>query len=158
MGEYLMADHSTIDHTGITGVGGSLGAWTTYTPTWTTTGTPPSLGNGTLTGRYKALDGTTLAISISLVLGTTTTVGTGQWAFALPAGETSAARLQTMSAAVLDSGTAYFSATAWVAVSDTKILHLVVADAAGVRRAEDGTPVTWATGDTIVINGIIEVV
>lgn len=141
------------------GAGGAgLGAWTDYTPTWGASGTAPALGNGTLTGRYKALDSKTYAISIALTLGSTSTVGTGQFSFTLPGGLTSVARVQLMSAAVLDSGTAYFSATAWVAASDTKILHIVVADATGDRRAGGGVPVTYATGDQIIISGMYEVV
>lgn len=139
------------------GAGGSLGAWTDYTPTWASTGTPVSLGDGTVVGRYKALDANTYAISIVFTWGSTTTGGTGQWSFTLPSGVTSAARLQMLTGALLDSGTAYYSATGWVAASDTKVLHVIVADAGGTRRAEVGVPITWATGDQIILTGIIEV-
>lgn len=135
----------------------TLGAWTDYPPTWGSTGTAPTLGNGTLAGRYKALDPKTYDISIVLTWGSTSTGGTGQWSFTLPGGVTSAARIQVMPAIIHDSGTAYFSATAWVAASDTKILHVVVADATGTRRAENTVPITYATGDQIIMNGIIEV-
>lgn len=66
------------------------GAALSYTPTWTTDATPPSVGNGTLTGRYT-LRGRTLLIQIDLLFGTTTSAGTGNWLFALPSGATGAA-------------------------------------------------------------------
>lgn len=58
-------------------------AWTTYTPTWTSTGTAPALGNGTLTGRYMKI-GRTVIVQINLVAGSTTTFGTGNYSFSLP--------------------------------------------------------------------------
>lgn len=54
-------------------------SWTTFTPTWNGT-----LGNGTISGRYKALGDNTIACVVGLIWGTTTT-GTGsQWTFGLP--------------------------------------------------------------------------
>ncbi|MFS8200470.1 hypothetical protein ACLVWQ_17510 (plasmid) [Streptomyces sp. CWNU-52B] len=61
-----------------------FGAWTAYTPTWTTVTTPPSLGNGTLVGQYMKI-GRTCHVVIMLTIGSTTTAGTGGWRFALPA-------------------------------------------------------------------------
>lgn len=60
-------------------------AWTTYTPTWASSGTQPVLNNGTLTGRYMRAD-KYCAFRIDLHAGTTTTVGTGTYTFALPTG------------------------------------------------------------------------
>lgn len=58
-------------------------AATTYTPTWTSSGTAVALGNGTLTGHYLKI-GKLVFYSISLVAGSTTTFGTGTYNFALP--------------------------------------------------------------------------
>lgn len=53
-------------------------AWDTYTPTWNGT-----LGNGTLSGRYKRI-GKMVAVQFGVLWGSTTT-GTGsQWNFSLP--------------------------------------------------------------------------
>ncbi|MGW1160354.1 hypothetical protein ACWD48_19480 [Streptomyces sp. NPDC002519] len=60
-----------------------LGAWTSYTPTWTASTTNPSVGNGTLIGRYQ-LFGKTCHLQINLVTGSTTTYGSGTYTFALP--------------------------------------------------------------------------
>lgn len=58
-------------------------AWTTYTPTWTASTTNPSLGNGTLVGRYQKT-GRLVACHINLAPGSTTTLGSGGYSFAIP--------------------------------------------------------------------------
>ncbi|MEU2143627.1 hypothetical protein ABZ741_04850 [Streptomyces globisporus] len=58
-------------------------AWTSYTPTWTSSGTNPSLGNGSITGRYMKV-GRTCTASILLTTGSTTTYGSGTYLFGLP--------------------------------------------------------------------------
>lgn len=60
-----------------------LAAWTSYTPTWTSSGTAPALGNGTLVGRYMKV-GRTVTCQVNLITGSTTTYGTGNYSFALP--------------------------------------------------------------------------
>lgn len=58
-------------------------AWTSYTPAWTSTSTQPSLGNGSLFGRYMKI-GRTVICQINLIAGSTTTFGTGNYSFSLP--------------------------------------------------------------------------
>lgn len=65
-------------------------AWTTYTPSWTASGTAPAIGNGTLKGRYKRL-GKWVVVNIFQKMGTTSTFGTGTYAWSLPAGLPAAA-------------------------------------------------------------------
>ena len=57
--------------------------WITYTPTWTSSGTAPVIGNGTLSGRYS-ISGNTVNLVINLIAGSTTTFGTGGQSFSLP--------------------------------------------------------------------------
>jgi hypothetical protein len=59
------------------------GTWTSYTPTWTASTTNPTLGNGTLIGRYQKT-GRTVVCHINLVTGSSTTYGSGNYSFALP--------------------------------------------------------------------------
>lgn len=61
-----------------------FGAWTSDTPTWTASTTNPVLGNGTLSGRYLKI-GRTVHRVIDLLTGSTTTYGSGTYAFAMPA-------------------------------------------------------------------------
>jgi len=53
-----------------------------YTPVWTASTSNPSIGNGTLVGRY-VLRGKTCLTFISLVGGSTTNWGSGVWTFGL---------------------------------------------------------------------------
>lgn len=59
------------------------GAWTTYTSAWTSSGTAPAIGNGTISARY-AITGKTANVDITLAAGSTTTFGTGSYSFSLP--------------------------------------------------------------------------
>lgn len=60
-----------------------FGGWNSYTPVWTTVTTPPTLGNGTLTGQYMKV-GRMCTVVIVFTVGTTTAPGTGGWRFSLP--------------------------------------------------------------------------
>ncbi|MFM9542331.1 hypothetical protein [Streptomyces turgidiscabies] len=59
-------------------------AWTSYTPTWTAATSNPALGNGTLVGRYIKW-GRTVLFHVNLVMGSTTTYGSGAYSFDVPA-------------------------------------------------------------------------
>ncbi|TDQ01240.1 hypothetical protein [Labedaea rhizosphaerae] len=61
----------------------SNGAWTSYTPAWTTSGTQPSLGNGALTGEWARV-GNLVFVRVSLTWGSSTSGGTNAWGFSLP--------------------------------------------------------------------------
>lgn len=60
-----------------------IAGWTSFTPAWTSTGTAPSLGNGTILGRHK-LVGKMATVTFEQVMGSTTTFGTGNYAWSLP--------------------------------------------------------------------------
>lgn len=69
--------------TGVTSLGG---VWSTYTPTWSgQTGTPPALGNGSMSARYFQI-GKIVHFWIKITGGTTTTFGSGTlgYTFTLP--------------------------------------------------------------------------
>jgi len=76
-----------------------LGAWTSYTPTWTSS-TPPTLGNGTLLGRYMKI-GRTCITEIHLTTGSSTTYGSGNYNWTLPFTAASAGIAQIGSAQLL---------------------------------------------------------
>lgn len=61
----------------------TMGGIKSFTPTWTSSGTQPTLGNGTLTGVYSRR-GNEISCEVNLQIGSTTTQGTGTWYFALP--------------------------------------------------------------------------
>jgi len=63
---------------------GSGTAWQSYTPAWTASTTNPTLGNGTLVGRYCLLPNRTCIATIRLVIGSTTNIGSGTYLFTVP--------------------------------------------------------------------------
>jgi len=58
-------------------------AWTSYTPAWTSNGTAPALGNGTIIGYYAKV-GRLVTAKIEMNSGSTTTFGTGYYSWSLP--------------------------------------------------------------------------
>ncbi len=124
-------------------LGGVADAWTSYTPTWSSLGTQPALGNGTLTGYYRQT-GKWVEVQISLTMGSTTTYGTATYQFLLPV--TAVRTNQIGSSALLDSGTADKAGSAYLI--DTT--HVVPLSSSGGVTAT--VPHTWATSDQIRIH------
>lgn len=59
--------------------------WTAYTPQWSASTTSPSIGNGTIKGRYARL-GQTAWLVFSILWGSNTSSGTGTYTLSLPSG------------------------------------------------------------------------
>ncbi len=59
------------------------GAWQAYTPTWSAAGTAPAIGNGSITARWCRV-GRLITYIGSMVIGSSSTGGTGIWAMSLP--------------------------------------------------------------------------
>ncbi len=60
------------------------GKWISYTPTWGGTGGTPSIGNGTLAGRYVKI-GDLVHAEIDLIFGSSTTANSATlWTFDAP--------------------------------------------------------------------------
>lgn len=124
-------------------------AWEAYTPSWATTGSPPSLGNGTLQGSWRRV-GTSLSVWIRLTVGSTTNMGTGAPYFGFPA---VAAKDGQIPATLLDSGSRWWTGQAIHAAGDNRV-YLVAEGGAQVTHA---SPFTWAAGDWLQIEGTFEV-
>lgn len=81
------APSTEVGPTGPTGPTGSFSVtpWTIYTPIWSSSGaTQPSIGNGSVTGRYVSI-GATVMGEIRLLAGTSgLNPGTGTYYFSLP--------------------------------------------------------------------------
>ena len=58
-------------------------SWQTYTPAWTASTTNPTLGNGTISGRFAEL-GKWIIMHIDMVVGSTTTFGSGTYRWSVP--------------------------------------------------------------------------
>jgi hypothetical protein len=131
-------------------------AWTTYTPSWTASTTNPVIGNGTITGRYKAI-GKTVFVSVKINMGTTTTYGTGQWRVSLPvdAFSASSAILPTV---FLDNGFNWFQGTSYTEYGGSASYVVPVWDRGltGSAPADFATPFTWGSTDSFSFAGSYE--
>ena len=61
----------------------AIGKLTSYTPVWTASTTNPAIGNGTIQGRYIALE-EWCWVSVQISVGSTTTLGSGTYSVSLP--------------------------------------------------------------------------
>lgn len=127
--------------------------WTTYTPTWTGTGGTPTVGNGTLTGRY-IVAGNLLTVRIDLLWGSTTSsTGVTVWRFALPSGRT-ASGMNVLAAQAYDSSAiTNFAVNGFASPGATTV---GVATHGG-GNAGVSLPFTWANADRLTIEGVVEV-
>jgi hypothetical protein len=130
----------------------AFGAMTSYTPTWSSLGTQPALGNGTLVGAYSQIQ-KTVFFRIKLTTGSTSTYGTSAYALSLPVTVASGARW-AFSGFLQDSSTGSVYAITGGATSTTASLYN--ATASPLTGVSATAPFTFATGDTIDIQGWYE--
>jgi len=137
----------------------NLGAWTSYTPTWTSSGTAPAIGNGTLSGKYLKV-GRMVHFAAKVLYGSTTTSGTGSFKVGLPVTTSAADLYWSFAGDLLNTGTAQYPITGYAGASSTKaeiVLHTVTGSTVYHGTTATGTtPFTFATGDWITINGTYE--
>ena len=119
-----------------------IGTPTSFTPTWTTTGTAPAIGNGTLEGSYFRV-GRMITYSIALTAGSTTTFGTGGWQFDYPV-NAAGTLLMVGSALAFDTSGGTTTPGACRVSTSTIILTFF-----GTGVVTNANPFTWATGDIL---------
>lgn len=139
-------------------------AWASFTPTWTATVTNPVIGDGTLAGRYKQV-GKMVFFQIAMTAGSTTTFGSGTYAFALP--------VDFLATAGTPQATAVLPvAQVRCATSAANVVGYGFLASGPIIRASlwqsgttdlNGAPLTavtvaWTTGDVITIAGCYEAV
>lgn len=131
-------------------------AWSTYSAAWTSSGTNPAIGNGSITGRYIQL-GKTILFRVTITMGSSTTYGTGGYAVSLPVqGHTAGLQVQVQGE-VLIGGTAYASRGRIPSSGTTVLLYCDPTAAGGGSRAvTPTTPGTLASGHSIFVGGSYE--
>ena len=128
--------------------------WTAYTPTWTATGGTPSVGDGSLTGRY-IIAGNVCHLRINLTWGSTTS-GTGSnWVFSLPSGATPATMRSLLMWVANDYGTRVYSGISQMEVGSTSTPWLFRDDSGDGIGAT--SPHTWAGSDTLTLSATYEI-
>jgi hypothetical protein len=113
------------------------------TPVWVGATTNPVLGNGSLIARYR-LTGDFCEFWLRLVAGSTTTFGTGEWTFQLPAAARDFA--QYGSAHLLDAGTNRFAGACEV-LPGTTVLRVFAHGS--LNSVRNNVPFTWAVNDEL---------
>lgn len=129
-------------------------SWNTYTPTWTAATTNPTLGNGTLQGRYRRL-GSMVIVWIWWKAGSTTTFGNGSYAFGLP----------PLAARTTTSLLGYFSGSALIrdnSASDHQDCGCYINSSTTLRVINDNvvshdSPQFWQVDDEILVQIMYEV-
>jgi hypothetical protein len=144
--------------TGPTGAGASdLTAWTAYTPTWTSDSGTPSIGNGSITGRYKQI-GKTVFFNLKLTYGTTTTGGSGAWMFGLPI--TAYNDNYQFAVSILNSGLAWYGAIGngnyKGSTSYFSIIHQNDTATTVWGGVSSTAPFTFGNQDTLTVSGSYE--
>ena len=124
------------------------GVWTAYTPTPTNF----TLGNGTMTAKYRKGQGY-VEFDMTVTLGSTSVMGTSPY-FSLPVTPTDnggwTVRLK-------DPGNNLYLGTA-ESSAVTSAVYIYILTVVGTALSYSGitatSPFTWATGDAIVVHGI----
>lgn len=130
-------------------------AWTSYTPTWTAATTNPVLGNGTLVGRHIKW-GRTLIYHINLIMGSTTTYGSGAYSFDLPATSANAGAT-FVGTAQLAAAARWAGQTLIIPNSSVTTLFFSTNTTTTTLSAMTGTvPVTLASGNQLRMTGLYE--
>ena len=123
------------------------------TPVWGNDGTANTLGNGTLSGTARKI-GNRVFFDISLIFGSTTTVGSSTMFFQLPSPfNGNFANTCVGSVYVLDSGTGFRIGVSRMQGGGDKI-YMVSDSAANVFNS--AIPITWTTNDTMFVSGNCE--
>jgi hypothetical protein len=123
----------------------------TYTPAWTGSGSNPSIGNAVRSGKYFEI-GDLVVFTFSIVMGSTTTYGTGNYSISLPttASTTWPGNIWTF-ARDSSAGGAIYPGTAFVATTTTALLLAIASPATNWTPT---APITFANGDSLLGFGV----
>lgn len=152
---YSGAGTSTLNFTnlivgpGIQPQGAALETWQSYTPAWTAASVNPVIGNGTLSGKYRRV-GDSMEINIYLQAGSTTTFGTGVYAWSIPSNFTiNTSALNTAAGDNLGNALAYGSTSviAGVVIPKTTTTVRAFGSASSTSDWSPTIPFTFANGN-----------
>ncbi|WP_121713223.1 hypothetical protein [Streptomyces sp. E5N91] len=134
-----------------------VGAWQSYTPTWTASGSAPSVGSGgSLIGRYVQIGGA-VHFAIKLTGGSGTTWGSGTYSFALPVPVASG--IDMIGDAFIGDASAgsaaYSTGIAFVGAGASTVTAYIGGKNAS-SALSNANPQTFASGDRIWLTGAYE--
>jgi hypothetical protein len=132
-------------------------SWTSYVPVWTASSSNPVINNGTIEGYYKLI-GKTCFVRGNIVMGTTTTFGSGEWYVSMPFTAVNADAI-LMTSNLLDNGTAWYNATLNGARAgfNTKAPIQYQTTGGTANDVNATQPFTWVSTDRFIWNGSYEI-
>jgi hypothetical protein len=123
------------------------GAYTAYTPAWTSSGTQPAIGNGTIVGRWVQLGKFVHGYAL-VTMGSTTTFGTGTYSISLPAAAAASMATGVAGTALGNRAGGYVGTPIFATLSTV----FIYTPAQPTSVWSPTVPATWANGDTMAIN------
>jgi hypothetical protein len=129
-------------------------AWTDYTPAWTSSGTAPALGNGTIEGRYLHIGDMVMARFL-LTIGSTSTNGSGDYRISMPntvsADTPDSTEIAYGVGLLWDNNTSQVANTIWkkVATGTATVMEASWTNITGSAVWAINSPFTLATDDRI---------
>lgn len=124
---------------------------TAFTPTWSSTGTPPTAGNATRTGLYWRIGKLVFFIE-TFIFGSTSVAGTGTYTFTIPGVAVNAGAV-AFGIAVDSSASLSYGINCVLADASHLVPYPSTAGSAGITPT---VPFTWATGDALYIAGFFQ--
>ena len=122
-----------------------------YTPTLTSSGTAPSVGNGTIAGRYSR-SGKNVTYNIIFTGGTTTSFGTGDFHFAIPTTVSPLGIDAVGSARATNPGTSNYILISNAGVNTNYATIWVTAGS----LVGSSIPFAWGSGASLALSGTYE--
>jgi hypothetical protein len=123
----------------------TIGAvWETWTPVWTASTTNPVIGNGSISGNYCRFNKTVIAEG-SIIMGSTTTYGTGTYRISLPFGTAVVTNGSVGYATLFDASAGYIAYTGLATQSSTSVFEFRIGN--GLGQFAPTVPITLANAD-----------
>jgi hypothetical protein len=119
----------------------------TYTPTLSSTGTAPTVGNGTITGQYSR-HGSSVTVTVYWLLGSTSTGGTGDLQFSLPIIPIQGATLASYGTGIVEDSSAG-DRTICVAQVATGVAYAILLRSGTAGPVLGNNPYALATNDIV---------
>ena len=130
--------------------------WTSFTPTWTAATANPVLGNGSLTGKYRrSANSDIVHFWIKLLMGSTTTYGTGVYRFGIGAAPALSASAKLWAAPTGWARDASSTANYGIVARWDSALNVFIASEQG-SLLTPASPFTFANTDEIALQGWYE--
>ena len=125
--------------------------WTDFTPKLTAITTDPTVGNGSIFGKYRRT-GNSVEVAIRFIFGSTSTAGSGIWHFEdLPYIPTFVEVVHVGALTISDAGTGWWSGICQTeSNATTDQISMVVSDgSAAASQLTHADPIVWADGDDL---------